>query len=259
MMLINLIAALKNDWFKQPPRPSTLDPEWNKYQVVNDQPVQPWFNNLLSAQKDPLTFDELMATPLGFSNFSKNHPKLDKITKADLVGPFYNLLKGTCQSSIELEYNMEECFKALTNRLDWENPKGDRCPFDLSKPLPLKVQHKLCHIVGEVIVNLVVHYVCSPEVSTTRRESKMSNWAWKVTRRSSTSPNIKRTFLEFLPKNYETFKKVRDTLHHRLHKFSLWYNNDMARRKWTDRDQKRSIIMVDLIDMQMLERQVPGN
>nr|GEW97434.1 hypothetical protein [Tanacetum cinerariifolium] len=31
-------AALKNDWFKQPPRPPTLAPEWNKCQVVDDQP-----------------------------------------------------------------------------------------------------------------------------------------------------------------------------------------------------------------------------
>ncbi|GKD26367.1 hypothetical protein Tco_1232581, partial [Tanacetum coccineum] len=45
---------------------------------------------------------------------------------------------STCQSSIKLEYNMEEYYKALTDILDWENPKGDRCPFDLSKPLPLK-------------------------------------------------------------------------------------------------------------------------
>ncbi|GJW65698.1 hypothetical protein Tco_0117582 [Tanacetum coccineum] len=51
---------------------------------------------------------------------------------------FYELLKGTCTSSIELEYNLEECFRALTDKLDWNNPKGDRCPFDLTKPLPLK-------------------------------------------------------------------------------------------------------------------------
>ncbi|GKF92135.1 hypothetical protein Tco_0278854 [Tanacetum coccineum] len=79
-----------------------------------------------------------MATPIDFSNFAKNRLKLDKITKEDLVGPVYNLLKGTCQSSIELEYNMEECYKALTEKLDWDNPEGDRCPFNLSKPLPLK-------------------------------------------------------------------------------------------------------------------------
>ncbi|GKF75370.1 hypothetical protein Tco_0224814 [Tanacetum coccineum] len=79
-----------------------------------------------------------MATLIDIFNFAKNRLKLDKISKADLVRPVYNLLKGTCQSSIELEYNMEEFFKALTNKLNWENPKGDRCSFDLSKPLPLK-------------------------------------------------------------------------------------------------------------------------
>ncbi|GJS99460.1 hypothetical protein Tco_0820630 [Tanacetum coccineum] len=75
-------ATPKNDWFKQPPRPPTSDPEF------------------------------------GLTNLQS--------------------LKGTCQSSIELEYNMEECYKSLTDKLDWKNPKGDRCPFELSKPLPLK-------------------------------------------------------------------------------------------------------------------------
>ncbi|GKF35769.1 hypothetical protein Tco_0112527, partial [Tanacetum coccineum] len=106
-------AAPNNDWFKQPPRPPTPDPEWNKCQVIDDQPKQTWFNDLVSAQKDPLTFDKLMTTPIDFSKFAKNCLKLDKITKADLVEPVYNLLKGTCQSSIEFEYNMEECYKAL--------------------------------------------------------------------------------------------------------------------------------------------------
>ncbi|GJS75501.1 hypothetical protein Tco_0725382 [Tanacetum coccineum] len=32
---------------------------------------------------------------------------------------------------------MEECFKALMDRLNWNNPEGDCCPFDLTKPLPL--------------------------------------------------------------------------------------------------------------------------
>ncbi|GJT32380.1 hypothetical protein Tco_0922799 [Tanacetum coccineum] len=65
-----------------------------------------------------------MATPIDFSKFEKNRLKLDKITKEDLVRPVFNLLKGTYQSSIELEYNKEECYKALIERLDWENPKG---------------------------------------------------------------------------------------------------------------------------------------
>ncbi|GJR38514.1 hypothetical protein Tco_1214198 [Tanacetum coccineum] len=89
------------------------DPEWNTCQVVDDQPEQPWFNDLVSAQKDPLTFDELMATLIDFSKFAKNRLKLENITKADLVGPVYTLLKCTYQSNIELEYNMEECNKVV--------------------------------------------------------------------------------------------------------------------------------------------------
>ncbi|GJS63603.1 hypothetical protein Tco_0678167 [Tanacetum coccineum] len=101
--------TLNQDWFKQPPRPPTPDPEWNKRQVILDQPEQPWFNQMI-----------------------------DNLTQDLLLGPAYNLLKGTCTSSIELEYNFQECFNALTNKLDWNNLEGDRYPFDLSKPLPLQ-------------------------------------------------------------------------------------------------------------------------
>ncbi|GJU68487.1 hypothetical protein Tco_1254746 [Tanacetum coccineum] len=81
---------------------------------------------MLSAVKDPLTFDELMATPIDFSKFAMNRLKIDKLTKAHLVRPVYNILNDTCQSSIELEYNMEECYKALSDQLNWNNPEGDR-------------------------------------------------------------------------------------------------------------------------------------
>ncbi|GJZ35985.1 hypothetical protein Tco_0581802 [Tanacetum coccineum] len=100
-------------WFKQPPRPKTLDLEWNQDKNVDDGPEQTWFNDLVNAEKDSLTFDELMATPIDFTKFAMNRLKLDKITKADLVGPVYKLLKGTKQKHIELESNMInaiECF-----------------------------------------------------------------------------------------------------------------------------------------------------
>ncbi|GJW56128.1 hypothetical protein Tco_0102859 [Tanacetum coccineum] len=97
------------DWLKQPLRPPTPDLEWNKRQVVLDQPEEPWFNQMVSATKDPLTFNDQMATPIDFSKYV-----------------------------IELEYNFQECFNALTDKLDWNNLEGDREPFDLSKPLPLQ-------------------------------------------------------------------------------------------------------------------------
>nr|GEW75651.1 hypothetical protein [Tanacetum cinerariifolium] len=79
-----------------------------------------------------------METLIDFSKYVLNLLQIDHLTQEILVGPAYNLLKGTFTSSIELEYNMEECFKALTDGHDWNNPERDRCPFDLTKPLPLK-------------------------------------------------------------------------------------------------------------------------
>ncbi|GKA32819.1 hypothetical protein Tco_0719186 [Tanacetum coccineum] len=109
----------RNNCFTQPPRLPTLDPEWNKGKEIFDGQDQTWFNDLLSAKKDPLTFDELMATPIDFSKFVMNRLKIDKLTKVRLVGPVYNLLKGTCQSSIELEYNIEECYKKGPLSTNW--------------------------------------------------------------------------------------------------------------------------------------------
>ncbi|GKA64859.1 hypothetical protein Tco_0764566 [Tanacetum coccineum] len=62
---------------------------------------------MVSASKDPFTFNDVMATPIDFSN-------------------------------IKLEYNFQECFNALTDNINWNNLEGDRYPFDLSKPLPLQ-------------------------------------------------------------------------------------------------------------------------
>ncbi|GKB34284.1 hypothetical protein Tco_0879226, partial [Tanacetum coccineum] len=52
-------------------------------------------------------------------------------------GPAFRLLKGTRSNYAELEYDFEECYKALSEKLKWENPEGGDYPFDLTKPLPL--------------------------------------------------------------------------------------------------------------------------
>nr|GEX06907.1 hypothetical protein [Tanacetum cinerariifolium] len=61
----------------------------------------------------------------------------DKITKEHLEGPTFKLLKNVFRNIIELEYNMEQCHLAMTDRIDWANPEGERFHNDLSKPVPL--------------------------------------------------------------------------------------------------------------------------
>nr|GEV73982.1 hypothetical protein [Tanacetum cinerariifolium] len=78
-----------------------------------------------------------MGTPIDFSAYVMSRLKIDNLTQEILVGPAFNLLKGTCKSFAELEYHFEECYKAFHDRLDWHNPKGRKDLFDLSKPLLL--------------------------------------------------------------------------------------------------------------------------
>nr|GEV18344.1 hypothetical protein [Tanacetum cinerariifolium] len=66
-----------------------------------------------------------------------NRLKVDTLTPELLAGPTYELIKGSSKSLVELEYQLEEVFKATTDQLDWVNPKGQQYPHNLLKPLPL--------------------------------------------------------------------------------------------------------------------------
>ncbi|GJV63392.1 hypothetical protein Tco_1474220 [Tanacetum coccineum] len=83
------------------------------------------------------SFNEFLATPINFSAFIMNQLNIQHLTQDLLTGPTYDLIKGTCKSVVELEYHLEEVFKATNDQLDWHNPKGRPYPHDLSKPLLL--------------------------------------------------------------------------------------------------------------------------
>ncbi|GJV59094.1 hypothetical protein Tco_1465194 [Tanacetum coccineum] len=91
------------------------------------------------ADKPSKTFDELMSTPIDFSVYIMNDLKITNLTQETLLGPAFKLLKGTCTNFAELEYKFEECYKSLSEKLDWDNPEGGDYPFDPTKPLPLVI------------------------------------------------------------------------------------------------------------------------
>nr|GEU55672.1 hypothetical protein [Tanacetum cinerariifolium] len=287
---------LNPDWLKQHPRPPTPDPEWNKRQVVLDQPAQP---------------------------------------------------------CIELEYNFQECFNALTDKLDLNNPEGDRYPFDLSKPLPL--QGPQCHqiIVVDYFFNNDLEYLKTfyPYVTYTSsitkikaarcktkgiedrvsKFSKQNVYSTKeilgvksvsvkklhgyghleeitVKRSNQQLYKFKESDLVDLHQNdiedmlllaiqhklfhldgsvivkfivalriiykdlnehkrvlradelykfsNDTLKSVLDEIHHRVLDFRLDYTKELPNRKWTAVDRKRSGLMIELIDKQLREREI---
>nr|GFD32775.1 hypothetical protein [Tanacetum cinerariifolium] len=83
------------------------------------------------------SFNELLDTPIDFSNFIMHRLNVDTLTPDLLAGLTYELMKGSCSSLTELEYHLEEVYMATTDQLDWVNPKGQQYPHNLLQPLPL--------------------------------------------------------------------------------------------------------------------------
>ncbi|GKA77777.1 hypothetical protein Tco_0784314 [Tanacetum coccineum] len=104
----------KADWFKKPERPPTPDYDWNKRQQVDFQPPQTWISQAARAKEPRTSFNELIDTSFDFTLFVMNRLNIKDMTQEILVGPEFELLKGTCKSLTELEYHLEECSKATT-------------------------------------------------------------------------------------------------------------------------------------------------
>ncbi|GJV79191.1 hypothetical protein Tco_1515061 [Tanacetum coccineum] len=60
-----------------------------------------------------------------------------KLTKADLEGPAFKLVRPFHKNSISLKFQMEECHLLLTYKIDLTNPECNQVVPDVSKPLPL--------------------------------------------------------------------------------------------------------------------------
>nr|GFB63495.1 hypothetical protein [Tanacetum cinerariifolium] len=64
--------------------------------------------------------------PDGLQESSSVRLGVDTLTSKLLAGPTYELMRGSCNSLSELEYHLEEVYKATTDQLDWINPEVNR-------------------------------------------------------------------------------------------------------------------------------------
>nr|GEV41501.1 hypothetical protein [Tanacetum cinerariifolium] len=145
-------------WFNQPLRPPTPDPEWNKRHLVVDQPPQPWFKQMVYALKDPLTFNDLMTTPIDFSKYMLNGLKINNLTQDILLGPAFNLLKCTCSRN------------------------GDRYLFDLSNLVPLQGALSYRSVAADYFFNNDLEYLKTfdPEVTYTTTITKVKAARYEI-------------------------------------------------------------------------------
>nr|GEX99988.1 hypothetical protein [Tanacetum cinerariifolium] len=119
------------------PKPLTPDRYWNKTLPAVQGSAQTWISELAKQADSRSSFNELLDTPLDFFNFIMNRLGVDTLTSELLAGPTYELMRGSCNSLTELEYHLEEVYKATTDQLDWVNPEGQQYPHNLLQSLSL--------------------------------------------------------------------------------------------------------------------------
>ncbi|GJR90612.1 hypothetical protein Tco_0214623 [Tanacetum coccineum] len=133
-----------------------------------------------STDKSLKDFNELMSTLIDFSSYILNGLKIENLTQEILLGSAFRQLKGTRSNYAELEYDYEKCYKALSEKLDWENPESGDYPFDLSKPLPLIKLGKRQRVPFEYFINKDLKYpqggVLTMTYTTSTSKSKAAQY-----------------------------------------------------------------------------------
>nr|GFC52439.1 hypothetical protein [Tanacetum cinerariifolium] len=93
------------EWFPPQQKPPTSDRDWNKTLPAILGSIQPWISELVKQADSRSLFNELMNTPLDFSNFLMNRLtilmnrlKVDTLSPELLAGPTYELMKRSCKS-----------------------------------------------------------------------------------------------------------------------------------------------------------------
>nr|GEW75980.1 retrovirus-related Pol polyprotein from transposon TNT 1-94 [Tanacetum cinerariifolium] len=147
-------------WFSQQKKPPTPDHDWNNTLPATHGSIQPWISELAKQSNSRSFFNDLMDTPVDFTNFLMNRLRVDILTPELLVGPTYVLMKRSCKSLVELEYHLEEVYKAIPYQLDWVNSEGQQYPHNLLKPLPLIPNNQGRHVIPfDHIINNDLEYL----------------------------------------------------------------------------------------------------
>nr|GEV65206.1 retrovirus-related Pol polyprotein from transposon TNT 1-94 [Tanacetum cinerariifolium] len=127
---------LQQDWWKPLEEDRPVTPEPASSILSSDLPVPKnnWASALASTYS-PLPEDSLLAQTGDMAMFMDWFCKRQGITKLkpqDLEGPAFELVKSFYPNVIHLQYQMEECYKLLTDNVD-----DSIIRHNVSKPLPM--------------------------------------------------------------------------------------------------------------------------
>ncbi|GJY25592.1 hypothetical protein Tco_0400318, partial [Tanacetum coccineum] len=150
---------LKQDWWKlllEEDRPATQEPAWSIPSSDLPVPMNNWASALASTYAPPLENSLLAQTGdiAIFMDWFCNKQGITKLTQKDLEGPAFEIIKFFHPNVIHLQYQMEECHKLLTDKVD-----DAIIRYNVSKPLPLGGQPGQVTIQADFFFNKDLEYL----------------------------------------------------------------------------------------------------
>ncbi|GJY58055.1 hypothetical protein Tco_0457947 [Tanacetum coccineum] len=119
-------------------RPATPEPEWTIPPNDFSEPENNWENTYATTYQVPAE-NKLQRKTYDIGSFIKwlcRRTGKKKLCEADLKGLAFNLVKAF-HKNVFLQYQMDECHKLLTNKVDMSNPEGHQILQNIYEPLPL--------------------------------------------------------------------------------------------------------------------------
>ncbi|GKA22749.1 retrovirus-related pol polyprotein from transposon TNT 1-94, partial [Tanacetum coccineum] len=129
-------------WFRpllKEERLASPEPEWVIPPIDLPKADNNWANAFAKAHQDP-DENKLHNEIDDIGSFIRWYCRRigkEKLSKADLEGRAFTMVKGFRENNISLQFQMEECHKLLTNQIDLVNPESHWIVPDISNPLPL--------------------------------------------------------------------------------------------------------------------------
>ncbi|GJY11401.1 hypothetical protein Tco_0379586 [Tanacetum coccineum] len=287
--------TLNPEWFMQPPRPLTPDPEWNKHQCFNAFTDKLDWNN---PEGDCYPFYLSKPLPL------QGHPchltiavdyffnnDLEYLKSSNLERTYTMSITKTKAARYEIE-GIEDMVPTLwsptkvgskLNKFSKHNVYSTKKIMGV-KSVSGKKLHEYGHLekivvkragrrdfvdlhlndIEDMLLLTVQHklfHLTDSDIFDFIMALRMFTRSLVIKKRVEDLQLGKRMIRadELYKFSDGTLKKVQDELHHRIHDFCLEYNKEMLRRNWTAIDRKRSELMVELIDKQMRERRIIRN
>nr|GEX61915.1 hypothetical protein [Tanacetum cinerariifolium] len=266
------------------------DRDWNKTLPATYGSIQPWISEPAKRSESRSSFNKPMDTPLDFSTFLINRLKVDTLTPELIAGPTYELLKGSCKSLVELEYHLEEVYKATTDQLDWVNLEGQQYPHNLLKPLPLIPNNRGRRVIlFDHFINNDLEYLCggasSRKYTTSVTKTKAADYGhikwiedlvprtmwieepigydkhalWEVSIGGVNNKDKKNRLMridELHKFSNGTLTDVRTALDDHIKGIRMHYLPQSIRRK---RDKDRAVAMIQTIDKRLKTRRIMRN